>query len=141
MLVKLYHDEDLTIKEILRDSINISNNSTNYKYFEVIIKYIEFDFNTSKTMNYYNKDIKTINRQINSVILQIGNSVGFKSPDIIAHLKNEFGINKTEQENQFGEKIQKRITSIRENINKPSAKPIFHNEFKSIAHSLKHEAS
>jgi len=141
MLVKLYHDEDLTIKEILQDSNLSTNSKTKYKYFDIFEKYIEFDFNTSKTMTYYNNDIKTINRQINSVILQIGNSVGFESPDIIAHLKNEFGINKTEQENQFGEKIQKRITSIRENINKPSAKPIFHNEFKSIAHSLKHEAS
>ena len=140
MLIKLYNDEDLTIKEILQDSNLSTNSKTKYKYFDTFEKYVEFDFNTSKTMKHFNNDIKTINRQINSVILQIGNSVGFKSHDFIDYLK-QFHILTSEQENQFGEKIQKRITSIRENINKPSAKPIFHNEYKSIAHSLIHEDS
>ena len=91
-------------------------------------------------MKYYTNDIKTINKQINSTILQIGSSVGFKNSDFIAFLK-EYGIIKPEQENQFGEKLQNRIALIKENISNHSSNPIFHKKFEPIAKGLNSEDS
>jgi len=140
MLVKLYHDENMTIKEIISKTNLDPDQTISYKYFDIFVKYIECDFNTNKTMKYYTNDIKTINKQINSTILQIGSSVGFKNSDFIAFLK-EYGIIKPEQENQFGEKLQNRIALIKENISNHSSNPIFHKKFEPIAKGLNSEDS
>lgn len=136
MLPHLYKDEKLTISKILNENTKDSeNNRLDYKYFDVLVKFIDLDYNVAKTAKYYEKDNYTIDRKLNTVILQIGNSVGFGNAEFIKYLR-EFGILDSGKEEQFISKFQIRIKKIIDKTLMNPAKPVYDPEVLPIAESL-----
>jgi len=133
MLIKLYKNEKLTIKALLRDSSD-SEKQYNMDYLKMYIKYIGINYKLQQTAEYFNKDIYTTDRKINSVILQIGASVGFDASNYIEFLE-EYGIKDDNREN-FVSDLEKRHNKILEKLEKSPKKPAFDPELVPVAKSL-----